>query len=70
MLLTIISVALAITITVKMNKESSPVGGEDNIAFKKALYRENRDVFRNNPIALEELDQWKAQNNNYDYTVL
>ena len=37
---------------------------------RKDLYRRQRDEFRSNPRAMEELREWKAQNNDYDYVEL
>ena len=37
---------------------------------RKNLYQEHRDGFRNNPQAREELVQWKAMNDHYDYLKL
>ena len=37
---------------------------------RKDLYRKQRDDFRNNSRAMEELTQWKAKNNDYDYVEL
>lgn len=37
---------------------------------RKDLYRRKRDEFRSNSQAMEELRQWKAGNNDYDYVEL
>ena len=37
---------------------------------RKDLYRKQRDAFRNNSRAMEELTQWKVKNNDYDYVEL
>ena len=37
---------------------------------RKDLYRRQRDEFRSNARAMEELREWKAQNNDYDYVEL
>lgn len=37
---------------------------------RKDLYRKQRDGFRSNARAMEELVQWKAKNNDYDYVEL
>ena len=37
---------------------------------RKDLYRKQRDDFRNNPRAMEELREWKARNDDYDYVAL
>ena len=37
---------------------------------RKDLYREKRDEFRSNARAMEELTQWKAKNNDFDYVKL
>ena len=37
---------------------------------RKYLYQRNRDDFRSNDQAMEELRQWKAGNNDYDYVEL
>lgn len=37
---------------------------------RKYLYRKQRDVFRSNPRAMEELREWKAKNDKYDYVEL
>ena len=37
---------------------------------RKSLYRKQRDDFRSNSRAMEELTQWKAKNNDYDYVEL
>ena len=50
----------------------SPVDLHDPKVFqeRKDLYRKQRDDFRNNSRAMEELTQWKAKNNDYDYREL
>ena len=37
---------------------------------RKDLYRKQRDGFRSNPRAMEELTHWKAKDNDYDYMEL
>ena len=37
---------------------------------RKYLYRKRRDEFRSNTRAMEELREWKAKNDNYDYVEL
>lgn len=37
---------------------------------RKELYRERRDAFRCDPKAMEELREWKAKNDDYDYVKL
>ena len=37
---------------------------------RKDLYRKQRDDFRSNSRAMEELVQWKAKNNDYEYREL
>lgn len=37
---------------------------------RKDLYRKQRDEFRNNSQAMEELREWKAKNDDYDYVEL
>lgn len=37
---------------------------------RKDLYRRQRDDFRSNSRAMEELRQWKARNDDYDYEEL
>ncbi len=37
---------------------------------RKDLYRKQRDTFRSNPRAMEELREWKAKNDDYDYVEL
>lgn len=37
---------------------------------RKDLYRKQRDGFRSNTRAMEELAQWKAKNNDHDYVEL
>ena len=37
---------------------------------RKELYRTQRDDFRSNDRAMEELKQWKAKNDDYDYVEL
>ena len=37
---------------------------------RKDLYRKQRDEFRSNPRAMEELREWKARNDDYDYVEL
>lgn len=37
---------------------------------RKELYRTKRDDFRSNPAAMEELREWKAQNNDCNYKIL
>ena len=37
---------------------------------RKDLYRKQRDAFRSNPRAMEELREWKAANNDYEYVEL
>lgn len=41
-----------------------------NFDNHRNLYRERRDRFRNNPVAMRELAEWKAQNNSYEYTIM
>lgn len=37
---------------------------------RKDLYRKQRDDFRSNSRAMEELTHWKAKDNDYDYVEL
>lgn len=37
---------------------------------RKDLYRKQRDDFRSNSRAMEELKEWKAKNDDYDYVEL
>lgn len=37
---------------------------------RKDLYRKQRDDFRSNSRTMEELREWKAKNNDYDYVEL
>lgn len=48
----------------------SVLSGSDDFENRNELYRKRRDDFRDNPAALAELVQWKAQNNGYTYKVL
>ena len=50
----------------------SEIDLHDPVAFKerKDLYRKQRDDFRQNPRAMEELREWKAKNDDYDYVEL
>lgn len=42
----------------------------DEFDNRKEFYKERRDVFRKCKRAMVELAQWKAQNNEYEYTIL
>lgn len=50
----------------------SEVDLHDPVVFKerKDLYRKQRDDFRQNSRAMEELKEWKAKNDDYDYVEL
>ena len=37
---------------------------------RKELYRKHRNDFRSNTLAMEELREWKAKNDDYDYVEL
>ena len=45
-------------------------GVRDEFDNRKAFYKERRDAFRKCKRAMVELAQWKAQNNDYEYTIM
>ena len=51
------------------DQPAKDVGLHNDVAHKK-LYVEMRDRFRNNRNAMEELQQWKDRNDDYDYPTL
>lgn len=50
-----------------MTDRSGHISALDDDDAHKKLYIEKRNRFRNNPSYMEELKQWKAGNNDYDY---
>lgn len=42
----------------------------DEFDNRKEFYKDRRDAFRKCKRAMVELAQWKAQNNEYEYTIL
>ena len=42
----------------------------DDFDNRKDLYRQRRDEFRKSATAMRDLAEWKAQNNDHEYTVL
>ncbi len=52
---------------VDMTGTSVQIGALGNDDAHKKLYIEKRNEFRNNPIYMEELKQWKSGNNDYEY---
>lgn len=45
-------------------------GVQDEFDNRKEFYKERRDAFRKCKRAMVELGQWKAQNNDYEYTIM
>lgn len=42
----------------------------DDFDNRQDLYRRRRDEFRKSTAAMTDLAEWKAQNNDHEYTVL
>ena len=63
---------LCIVAFVMPNSKDSAIDLHDPEIFqeRKDLYRTKRDAFRKNPRAMEELREWKARNDDYDYLEL
>lgn len=54
------------------DKYNELLGGEgsDDFENREELYRARRDDFRNNEIAMNELEHWKAQDDKMEYKFL
>ncbi len=65
--LAICGLVLTIAWLVDMTDTPVQISALDNDDAHKKLYIEKRNGFRNNPIYMEELKQWKSGNNDYEY---
>ena len=63
---------LCIVAYVMSHSTDSPVDLHNPRVFqdRKDLYRRQRDDFKSNSRAMEELTHWKAKDNDYDYVEL
>ena len=61
---TIGAILLPLIIIVAFKKMSEP---QYSFGYYKKLYRERRDEFRQNEASIEELNKWKARNNDFEY---
>ena len=65
----ILPVILLPLVALKMSIRTSATKEEEtySLEYFKTLYRQRRDCFRKNDAANEELRQWKARNDGFQY---
>ena len=62
--------SLAVASLFEMTDKPGNVSVLNDDAAHEKLYIQRRDEFLKNPIAMKELERWKARDNKYEYSVM